>query len=156
MNIKKIFFLTIIFAITNCGYQPIHLSKSSSNFTINEITEKGDKTINRKILSKTNLKNKNKNKTEAEYNLTIKSLKKNEITSKDTSGNALTHKISIQVDIILNNPEDSTIIFKQKSFNSSFNYNDRGSKFSLSQYVKTIESDLIDKISKEIKIFLNF
>ena len=156
MNIKKIFFLAIIFAITNCGYQPIHLSKSSSNFTINEITEKGDKTINRKILSKTNLKNKNKNKTEAEYNLTIKSLKKNEITSKDTSGNALTHKISIQVDIILNNPEDSTIIFKQKSFNSSFNYNDRGSKFSLSQYVKTIESDLIDKISKEIKIFLNF
>ena len=156
MNIKKIFFLAIIFAITNCGYQPIHLSKNAPNFTINEITEKGDKTINRKILSKTNLKNKNKNKTEAEYNLTIKSLKKNEITSKDTSGNALTHKISIQVDIILNNPEDSTIIFKQKSFNSSFNYNDRGSKFSLFQHVKTIESDLIDKISRDIKIFLNF
>ena len=156
MNIKKIFFLAIIFAITNCGYHPIHLSKNAPNFTINEITEKGDKTINRKILSKTNLKNKNKNKTEAEYNLTIKSLKKNEITSKDTSGNALTHKISIQVDIILNNPEDSTIIFKQKSFNSSFNYNDRGSKFSLFQHVKTIESDLIDKISRDIKIFLNF
>ena len=154
MNIKKIFFLAIIFAITNCGYQPIHLSKNAPNFTINEITEGGDKTINRKILSKTNLKN--KNKTEARYNLTIKSLKKNEVTSKDTNGNALTYKVSILVDIILSNPEDSTIIFKQKSFNSSFNYNDRGSKFSLSQYVKTIESDLIDKISKEIKIFLNF
>jgi hypothetical protein len=154
MNIKKIFFLAIIFAITNCGYQPIHLSKNAPNFTINEITEGGDKTINRKILSKTNLKN--KNKTEARYNLTIKSLKKNEVTSKDTNGNALTYKVSILVDILLSNPEDSTIIFKQKSFNSSFNYNDRGSKFSLSQYVKTIESDLIDKISKEIKIFLNF
>ena len=154
MNIKKIFFLAIIFAITNCGYQPIHLSKNAPNFTINEITEGGDKTINRKILSKTNLKN--KNKTEARYNLTIKSLKKNEVTSKDTNGNALTYKVSILVDILLSNPEDSTIIFKQKSFNSSFNYNDRGSKFSLSQYVKTIESDLIDKISKDIRIFLNF
>ena len=153
MNIKKIFFVVIIFAITNCGYQPIHLSKSAPNFTINEITQEGDKTINRKILSRTNIKN--KNKSEAEYNLTIKSLKKNEITSKDTNGNALTHKVSIQVDIILSNPEDSTIIFKQKSFNTSFNYNDRGNKFSLSQYVKTIESDLIGRISKDIRIFLN-
>jgi len=154
MNIKKIFLIVTIFAITNCGYHPIHLSKNAPNFTINEITEEGDKTINRKILSKTNLKN--KNKTETRYNLTIKSLKKNEATSKDTNGNALTYKVSILVDIILSNPEDSTIIFKQKSFNSSFNYNDRGSKFSLSQYVKTIESDLIDKISKDIRIFLNF
>ena len=154
MNIKKIFLIVTIFAITNCGYHPIHLSKNAPNFTINEITEEGDKTINRKILSKTNLKN--KNKTETRYNLTIKSLKKNEATSKDANGNALTYKVSILVDIILSNPEDSTIIFKQKSFNSSFNYNDRGSKFSLSQYVKTIESDLIDKISKDIRIFLNF
>ena len=154
MYIKKIFFIVMIFAISNCGYQPIHLSKRAPNFTINEITQEGDKTINRKILSRTNIKN--KNKSEAEYNLTIKSLKKNEITSKDTNGNALTHKVSIQVDIILSNPEDSTIIFKQKSFNTSFNYNDRGNKFSLSQYVKTIESALIDKISKDIKIFLNF
>ena len=153
MNIKKIFFIAIMFAITNCGYQPIHLTKSAPNFTINEIIEEGDKTINRKILSKTNLKN--KNKTDVEYDLTIKSLKKNEITSKDTNGNALTHKVSIQVNIVLSNPEDSTIIFKQKSFNSSFSYNDKGSKFSLSQYVKTIESNLIDKISKDIKIFLN-
>ena len=153
MNIKKIFFIAIMFAITNCGYQPIHLTKSAPNFTINEIIEEGDKTINRKILSKTNLKN--KNKTDVEYDLTIKSLKKNEITSKDTNGNALTYKVSIQVNIVLSNPEDSTIIFKQKSFNSSFSYNDKGSKFSLSQYVKTIESNLIDKISKDIKIFLN-
>jgi len=153
MNIQKIFFVAIIFAITNCGYQPIHLSKSIPNFKINEITEEGNKTINRKILSKTNLKN--KNETDVEYNLTIKSLKKNEITSKDTNGNALTYKVSIQVDIVLSNPEDSTIIFKQKSFSSSFSYNDKGSKFSLSQYVKTVESNLIDKISKDIKIFLN-
>jgi len=153
MNIQKIFFIVIMFAITNCGYQPIYLSTNTPNFKINEITEKGDKTINRKILSKTNLKN--KNKTEVEYNLTIKSLKKNEITSKDTNGNALTYKVSIQVDIVLSNPEDSTIIFKQKSFSSSYSYNDKGSKFSLSQYVKTVESNLIDKISKDIKIFLN-
>ena len=153
MSIKKIFFIVIIFAITSCGFQPVHLSKNTKNFTINEITEDGDKNINRKILLKTNLRN--KNKTEVKYNLAIKSSKKNEVTSRDSSGNALTYKISIQVDIILSDPENSTKIFKQKIFNSSFSYNDNGSKFILSQYIKTVESNLINKISKDIKIFLS-
>jgi outer membrane lipopolysaccharide assembly protein LptE/RlpB len=153
MSIKKIFFIVIIFAITSCGFQPVHLSKNTKNFTINEITENGDKNINRKILLKTNLRN--KNKTEVKYNLAIKSSKKNEVTSRDSSGNALTYKISIQVDIILSDPENSTKIFKQKIFNSSFSYNDNGSKFTLSQYIRTVESNLINKISKDIKIFLS-
>jgi outer membrane lipopolysaccharide assembly protein LptE/RlpB len=153
MSIKKIFFIVIIFAITSCGFQPVHLSKNTKNFTINEITEDGDKNINRKILLKTNLRN--KNKTEVKYNLAIKSSKKNEVTSRDSSGNALTYKISIQVDIILSDPENSTKIFKQKIFNSSFSYNDNGSKFTLSQYIRTVESNLINKISKDIKIFLS-
>jgi outer membrane lipopolysaccharide assembly protein LptE/RlpB len=153
MSIKKIFFIVIIFAITSCGFQPVHLSKNTKSFTINEITENGDKNINRKILLKTNLRN--KNKTEVKYNLAIKSSKKNEVTSRDSSGNALTYKISIQVDIILSDPENSTKIFKQKIFNSSFSYNDNGSKFTLSQYIRTVESNLINKISKDIKIFLS-
>ena len=158
MNIKKIFFIVIIFAITNCGFQPIHLSKSTQNFAINEIMEEGDKNINRKILLKTNLRNrlKNKKKSKVKYNLTIKSLKKDEVISRDTNGNALTYKVSIQVNIILSNPEDQTIIFKQKSFNSSFNINEgKRNKFSISQYKRTVESNLIDKISKDLNIFLS-
>tara|TARA_B100000767_G_scaffold226322_1_gene215931 strand:- start:765 stop:1229 length:465 start_codon:yes stop_codon:yes gene_type:complete len=153
MNIRNIFLFIIIFAITNCGFQPIHLSKNTSDFSINEIEEKGDKTINRKILSKTNLSKMNEAK--VKYNLLISSLKKNEIISKDASGNPLTYKISIRVKMILSNLEDPNIIFKQKIFNSSFNYNEKESKFSLSQYVGIIESNLIDKISKDIRIFLN-
>mgnify|MGYP006075910481 FL=1 len=153
MNLKKIFFIAIIFAITSCGFQPIHLSKDTPNFAINEITEEGDKNINKKILLKINLKNQNKSKNK--YNLAIKSSKKNEVISRDTNGNPLTYKISIQVEIILSDLEDPKIIFKQKSFNASFNYNDKGSKFSLSQYIKITESNLVDKVSKDIRIFLN-
>ena len=50
---------------------------------------------------------------------------------------------------------DPKVIFKQKSFDSSFNYNEKESKFSLSQYVRIVESNLIDKISKDIRIFLS-
>ena len=143
----------IMFAITNCGFQPIHLSKNTPNFSINEIKGKGDKSINKKILSKTNLSKDNKAK--VKYNLLINSLKKNEIISKDASGNPLTYKMSIQVEVILSDTEDPKVIFKQKSFDLSFNYNEKESKFSLSQYVRIIESNLIDKISKDIRIFLS-
>ena len=143
----------IMFAITNCGFQPIHLSKNTSNFSINEIEEKGDKSVNKKILSKTNLSKDNKAK--VKYNLLINSLKKNEIISKDASGNPLTYKMSIQVEVILSDTEDPKVIFEQKNFDSSFNYNEKESKFSLSQYVRIVESNLIDKISKDIRIFLS-
>ena len=83
-----------MFAITNCGFQPLHLSKNTQNFSINEIEGKGDKSINKKILSKTNLSKDNGAK--VKYNLLINSLKKNEIISKDANGNPLTYKISIQ------------------------------------------------------------
>ena len=153
MNIKKIFFFITIFAITNCGFQPIHLSKNTPNFSIYEIEGKGDESINKKILSKTNLSKDNGAK--VKYNLIINSLKKNEIISKDANGNPLTYKISIQVEVILSDTKDPKVIFKQKSFDSSFNYNEKESKFSLSQYVRIIESNLIDKISKDIRIFLS-
>ena len=143
----------IMFAITNCGFQPIHLSKNTPNFSIFEIEGKGDKSINKKILSKTNLSKDNKAK--VKYNLLINSLKKNEIISKDASGNPLTYKMSIQVEVILSDTEDPKVIFKQKNFDSSFNYNEKESKFSLSQYVRIVESNLIDKISKDIRIFLS-
>ena len=153
MNIKKVFFLMIMFAITNCGFQPINLTKNTPNFSINEIEGKGDKSINKKILSKTNLSMNNEAK--VKYNLLINSLKKNEIISKDANGNPLTYKMSIQVEVILSDTENPKVIFKQKSFGSSFNYNENESKFSLSQYVRIVESNLIDKISKDIRIFLS-
>ena len=42
MNINKIFFIVIIFAITSCGFQPVHYSMNTRNFVINEIIEEGD------------------------------------------------------------------------------------------------------------------
>ena len=62
MSIKKQFLFIMILAITNCGFQPIHLEKNTQDFTINETTEEGNKNINKKILSKINLDKKNNSK----------------------------------------------------------------------------------------------
>jgi hypothetical protein len=51
--------------------------------------------------------------------------------------------------------QDSTLIFKEKVFLENFTYNNSDNKFNLSQYTKIIEENLIEKISKDMVIFLN-
>ena len=81
----------------------------------------------------------------------INSEKKLDIVSKDKTGNASVYRTTILVKLSLN--EENKII-KSKDFSSSFTYNNIENKFDLTQYQKSIELNLINKISEEIFIFL--
>jgi hypothetical protein len=147
--IKKIILSLLIVVFTGCGYQPIYL-KGVSDFKIQKYELLGNKNINRKIISLLNFKQDTKNN--SGYILTINSMKELQAVSKDTTGKTSVFKTSITVSIKLNK-NDSLI--KEKSFNSSFTYNNAGSKFDLLQYQKNIENNLVNKIYEEILIFLN-
>ena len=146
---KKITLLLVIFLIWGCGYQPIYLKKNNSEQKIKTITLNGDQKINKIIMNSLGIKEDRNLPTE--YSLTLKSLKKIDIISKDKSGNPLAYKTSIIVDISLTEKER---IIKQKEFVSSFTYNDTDNKFNLSQYQKNIELNLINEISEKIFIYL--
>jgi hypothetical protein len=150
MKTKKFTLLFIFIFLTNCGYQPIHLQKDNLKIFINEIDLEGDKKINRKIMELTNLKKKNNGN--PSYNLKLISNKDIKIVAKDKSGNASIYKTTVTVIFTL---EDQNEIFKQKTFSSNFSYNDIINSFELSQYQKTIENNLINKIAEEILIFIN-
>jgi len=150
MKTKKFTLLFIFIFLTNCGYQPIYLQKDSLKIFINEIDLEGDKKINRKIMELTNLKKKNNGK--PSYNLKLISNKNIEIVAKDKFGNASIYKTTVTVIFSL---EDQNEIFKQKTFSSNFSYNDIINSFELSEYQKTIENNLINKIAEEILIFIN-
>ena len=111
-----------------------------------------DSYITKKISN--NLAN-NRLKTEGKKNYTLKitSNKKNEITSKDSTGVAATYEININVEI--------EVFYKNKKvpmnrfqINKSASYNNQTNKFDLAQYRKIIEENIIDKISQEITIKL--
>ena len=150
MKTKKFTLLFIFIFLTNCGYQPIYLQKDNLKIFINEIDLEGDKKINRKIMELTNLKKKNNGK--PSYNLKLISNKDIEIVAKDKFGNASIYKTTVTVIFSL---EDQNEIFKQKTFSSNFSYNDIINSFELSEYQKTIENNLINKIAEEILIFIN-
>ena len=147
----KIFalFLILIF-LNNCGYQPIYSKKDSLKIYIKTISLEGDKKINRKILFLTNLKNQNSGS--PPYNLKLISDKKIEVVARDNSGNATIYRTKITVTFSLKHQGK---IFKQKEFSSDFSYNNILNSFDLSQYQKTVEENLINKIVEEIIIFMN-
>jgi len=146
--IKKIFVLILLFSLQSCGYEAMYLKKIDFKEKIKSFETLGDKKINRNIISSLNLKNQNKTKG---YKLIINSSKTLQIISKDKAGNSSVYKTLIVVKVSL---IDNGETLKEKIFNEQFTYNNIQNKFSLSQYQKEIEINLINKIIDEVIIFL--
>ena len=117
---------------------------------INQI--KGNKKIGRKIISALQILDKVNYKKKA-YEIIIDSESKIDKLSKDIAGNVTVYKTTITVEIELIEKEK---IIKKKQLSTNFTYNNIDNKFDLSQYQKSIEKNLTNKIIDELKIFLNF
>ena len=148
MKNKSILLILLFFILVNCGFEPIYSSKKS-NFNIGEIKITSKNKFNSII--KNNLKNISNNESQNKFDLIINSEKKRIVSSKDAKGNPqlLTMIISIEVQIIKDN-----VIKNKKSFSQDFSYSNNSNKFSLAQYEKDIEKNLINKIIENINTYL--
>ena len=148
MKNKSILLILLFFILTNCGFEPIHSAKKS-NFNIGEIKITNKNKFNSII--KYNLKNISNNESQNKFDLIVNSEKKKIISTKDEKGNPqlLTMIISVKVQIIKDN-----VIKNEKNFSQNFNYSNISNKFSLTQYEKDIEKNLINKIIENIKNYL--
>ena len=148
MKNKSILLILLFFILANCGFEPIYSSKKS-NFNIGEIKITNKNKFNSII--KNNLKNISNNESQNKFDLIINSEKKRIISSKDTKGNPqlLTMIISVEVQIIKDN-----VIKNKKNFSQDFSYSNNSNKFSLAQYEKNIEKNLINKIIENLNTYL--
>ena len=140
MKNKSILLILLFFMLGNCGFEPIYSSKKS-NFNITEIKITNKNKFNSII--KNNLKNISNNESQNKFDLIINSEKNRIISSKDAKGNQqlLTMIITVDIQIIKDN-----VIKNTKSFSQDFSYSNDSNKFSLAQYEKDIEKNLINKI----------
>ena len=85
------------------------------------------------------------------FDLVVNSERKKITSTKDKKGNPelLTIIISVKVQIIKND-----VIKNEKIFSQNFSYANDSNKFSLAQYEKDIEKNLINKITENIKTYL--
>ena len=147
--IKKICIILSLTLLTSCGFEAIYSSKNDSKILIKNIQiDEGNKKINRKIVTALDLKTSDEKNA---YDLLLSSNKRIDIVSKDTTGTASVYKTTIKINISL---IENNKIKRKKSFESSFTYNNLDNKFDLSEYRKNIETNLIQKLTEEIFIFL--
>ena len=148
---KKLIFVVIaLFMLNNCGYNPIYSSKNN-NFYI-DIPQKDKSKLNSKIAN--NLKIFSNQNSKNIIQLEISSNKKINTIQKDTKGDPSRFQMTVLLNINVLNKNNNEIN-KTKSFSSSFNYSNDSNKFSLKQYEKDIEDNLINKIVKESIIYLS-
>ena len=148
MKNKSILLILLFFILANCGFEPIYSSKKS-NFNIGEIKITNKNKFNSII--KNNLKNISNNESQNKFDLIINSEKKRIVSSRDAKGDPLllTMIISAEIQIIKDN-----VIKNTKNFSQNFSYSNNSNKFSLGQYEKNIEKNLINKIIENINTYL--
>ena len=143
------YLVLLIILLSACDYKPIY-SRKNINFSIKEINAKNQNRLFTELKNNLKIYLINTN-IEKNYVLNIESKQNKKITSKDTSGNAKTHslEIIIKLKVFKNNK-----VIADKKFTEIFNYNTQENKFNLSQYEKNISTNLINKISENIIIYL--
>jgi len=147
---KLIFVIIALFMLNNCGYTPIY-STNNNNFNIN-VLQKNKTKLNSKI--ENNIKKYSNENNENIIQLEISSNKKINIISKDEKGDPSRFSMMISLTINIHN-KNNYEINKTRSFTEKFDYKNNSNKFSLKQYEKDIEDNLINKVVERSMIYLS-
>tara|TARA_Y100001936_G_scaffold50866_1_gene49429 strand:+ start:190 stop:648 length:459 start_codon:yes stop_codon:yes gene_type:complete len=145
----KVFLLFFLILLNSCSYKPLFYDEKII-FDISEIKIEGDKKLNNKIERNLQKKISNSNPNKI-FKLKIITNKERKITSKDSSGNPESFRLTIITNLIV---EDDKKNVKNFSYNKSREYVSRDNKFDLKNYEKKIEDNLIIQISNEIILAL--
>ena len=141
--------LILFFFLLSCGYKPVYQNKNIQNLKFADIILNGNKEINRKIVNSLSIEKdkdiNNKNK------LYVTTSYKIETTSRNSQGQAVSFRTTINVNLNIKNNDESKI----KNFNREFDYKNKDNKFELVEYQNSIKNELVNQIIGEIIIYLN-
>ncbi len=147
---KKFLILLLLF-VSNCGYQPLYVGASNEELIFQEMNLQGDKKINRKIISALNI---SENSDNANFDeLLLDSKKSKQITSKNSKGEVISYKMSIETNLIIKDKDGK---IRNKIFIVDFSYNTKDNKFDLAEYEAQIHNNLIKEIIEDMIIYVNF
>jgi len=139
-------YFIIYLVLVSCGFQSIYVS-NKSNFSFNKSNAIGDIKISKEIIS--NLDGLKKG--DGEYELTIETNFKKNVSSKNKKGDPEVFDMSLDVNVTLKKDND---ILKNR-FREKLSYNNLKSKFELKQQENNLKSNLVQEITQDILIYLN-
>ena len=146
---KNLKYLLIFIFVMGCGYTPIYQSDKKINITLDTISFSGNKRIGREIVK--NLEKYKVNDTNNIFDLIISTNKKEDVVTKDKKGNATSYKLTLEIDLSLNNNSNNQIFTKK--FIKDMTFNSKNNKFELDQYRLNLERNIISQILQDINIY---
>ena len=145
---KKIIIILTFFLLYHCGFEPIHSNKNiyDYNFSIGSIGFSGENKINNALKNKL-FNYLDKDEEIVQLNLTINSIVQKKVTSKNKKGNPETFLMEIIINLKVF--KDSELV-SDKIFKEDFEYNNKSSKYELSQYEENIQNNVSQRLSEYI------
>ena len=89
---KILLFVFLIFLVNHCGFTPLYSNKSNNNFSITDLTMKGDRTINNYI--KINLYQLLNNSNEKQFTINVDTKYNKVVLSKDKTAKITEYELS--------------------------------------------------------------
>ena len=113
---KHIVLISLIFFLTHCGFSPIYVKNTNTNFSIENINFKGDRDLNNFL--KTNL-NQYKNK-KSDRKILIETISKYEkiILTKNTASEVTNYKLIAKVTFLIKSTNKKINITEEKIIRS--------------------------------------
>ena len=146
---KKIFLISIILLLNNCGYTPLYSSKDSN---YNVISFKKDTNNSLTNYIQNSIAVLSNEKSEKSFNINIEYYENISVILKDSKGDPTKNRLNVSVDLSLF--DTNNILITSKKFSENFEYNIDDNKFNLKQYEKNIKLNLVEDITQQILIFL--
>jgi hypothetical protein len=139
---KNIIFICLIIFLTNCGFSPIYLKNTNTNFSIENINYQGDRELNSFI--KTNLnqyKNENSNR---KIFIEARSEYKKIILTKNSAGDVTNYKLVAKVTFLLKSTNKKINITEEKIISSM------DDKFEETRKERTVKQNFASSISNKL------
>tara|TARA_B100000989_G_C19495522_1_gene451826 strand:- start:453 stop:914 length:462 start_codon:yes stop_codon:yes gene_type:complete len=138
--------IMVLILLTACGYTPI-LSTKVDDLQFKEFNILGDEKVSLRVIKNLNIKK----SVDSENDLKIYSEYQKVISSKNKKGNPEVFNIILNVNIRV---MEGSSTFKEKNFYESITLKNEKNKFNLKKKENNLKSNLINKISQDIRKYL--
>ena len=139
---KNIIVISLIFFLTNCGFSPIYIKNTNTNFSIENVNYQGDRELNNFL--KINLNQYKNEKSNKKIFIEAKSGYEKTILTKNSSGDVTNYKLIAKVTFLIKSTNKKINITEEKIISSM------DDKFEETRKERTVKQNFALSISNKL------
>ena len=139
---KNIIIISLIFFLTSCGFSPIYVKNTNTNFSIENVNYQGDRELNNFL--KINLDQYKNEKSNRKIFIEATSEYKKNILTKNSSGDVTNYKLVAKVTFFIKSTNKKINITEEKIIKSM------DDKFEETRKEKTVKQNFASSISDKL------